>query len=95
MTNGSSFVQFGQHLIPTDGIRNIDLYCAREGGAPGTMVRVHLHTTPGAMYTGPNHIDFTGRDAQTIRTWATKAATTGVVIPILEAPETGAAAGKG
>ena len=95
MTNGSLFIQLGQHLIPTDGIRNIDLYAQRDTGAPGTMVRVHLHTTPGGLYTTPNHLDFTGQEALEFRRWVAKASEVGTINVILEAPEKVQTAGKG
>lgn len=84
MTNGSSFVQLGQYLIPTDQIRFINLF---EGS---NVVRVHLHTAPGAMHT-PQYLDFAGEPAIEIRNWASRA---GGVDVILEAPETGGAAGR-
>lgn len=95
MTNGTLFIQLGEHLVPTDGIRNIHLYATKDTGTPGTMVRVHLHTAPGALYTTPNHLDFTGREAQDIRNWVAKAAVVGTINVIVEAPEQAKTAGKG
>lgn len=93
MTNGSSFVQLGDHLIPTDGIRFINLR-ERVPAGTGTMVRVHLHTLPGVAYSSPNYLDFHGKEAQEIRHWAAGAIRTGVINVILEGQEIPQTAGS-
>lgn len=87
-----AFVQIGQHTIPQDSIREIDLrYQQTQSEGGNQCVRVWLntngYTNPGMPSQPPTFLDFRGSEAQTIRRNVAKLNIGGNVTELLAADE--------